>query len=185
MMTETPHSLSLADALTLQTLEMDADSGVVSECLRGIMFDPADAVDPRNANLFYVYKDHLLALRLWMFATYSLFRVMHDTSSPVPDPHSSHPSPMTRALWVADTAFEVLLKSSFDIPREATLKFFSEATVAGESVFAWMINREPQLEPIRASTPTSYTPTILKEWGRLRPLLEPHNRAEGNLASAQ
>jgi hypothetical protein len=186
MMTETPHTLSPADALALQTLEMDADSGAVSECLRGIMFDPEDAIDLRNANLFYVYKDHLLALRLWSFATYSLFRVMHDSSSPVPDPHSSHPPPMTRALWVADTAFEVLLKSSFDITRELSLRYFTEATVAGERVFAWMVNSEPQLEAISAaSSSTSYTSSILKEWGLLRPLLEPHNRAEGNLAPAQ
>ncbi len=183
---ESPHELSSSEALTLQTLEMDADSGAVSECLRGIMFSAADMADPRNANLFYVYKDHLLVLRLWLFATYSLFRVMQDTASPTPNPHSSHPPPMTRALWVSSTAYEVLLRSSFDIPRDPIMKFSSEACIAGERTFAWMLSREPQLEAIRvACNAPNYTAAILSEWGRLRPLLEPHNRAEGNLAPVQ
>jgi hypothetical protein len=132
-MAEALHFSSREEATVLQTLEMDADCGAMKECLEGLLLSENDIADPRNANLHYVYKNPELALKLWSFAIYSLFRIFADGVS-VPYQTASHPPPMSRVLMVQNAALEFMMKNKLDHLKKPLIDSCSSAIVDVESI---------------------------------------------------
>jgi hypothetical protein len=180
---EAQYHLPQEKALFSQTLEMDADCGAVKECLQNIIFNEQAIADPRNSGLHYVYKSPNLALRLWTFAVYSIFRIFEENSSSIQWETASHPPPMVRALMTQGTAYEFMKVNNLKALQDLIPSIFPISGLDSEQAFAHATKANINFQPVTsARNAAGYVKALLKEWGHIRPLLEPLNRGVGKLA---
>jgi len=173
------------DALVSQTLEMDADSGAVVDCMPFVIFAERDPQEPARIGCHPVYQQPEKALRLWLFAVYGFFRIMEDDARQIPIEQASHPSPMMRIQMIMGTLLEFLQREKLD--RLANiLPDLIEATISdGETAYAAVLNRGPLIEPLRLSLTAPaqrQIAAIIDEWRNVRPIIEPFARGGGKLA---
>jgi hypothetical protein len=172
------------DAVVSQTLEMDADSGAVVDCMPFVIFAERDPQEPARLGCHPVYQKPEAALRLWLFAVYGFCRLMEDDARQVPIEQASHPSPMMRIQMIMGTLLEFLRREKLD-RLVNILPDLIEATIRdGEAAYAAVLNREPDIEPLRLTLTApaqKQMATVIDEWRNVRPIVEPFARG-GKLA---
>jgi hypothetical protein len=175
-MAEAEQEQPAGEALFRQTLEMDADAGAVLLSMPGITVAEWDS---KYANTLHeVYRKPELALKMWLFAMCSLFRLLHDASPTFDPERSTDPAPMLRALLVLSTLDEVLRKKKFNRLRGLIPELLNSALVEAERSFADILGSPPDLSGWKdALALRQHGDVITRNWERVRPVLEPYSRA--------
>jgi hypothetical protein len=167
--------------ITLQTLEMDADSFAASQGLAtalGRAGDP-DHVFPPDWRQWYATPN--LALFGWTLAIYGFFRLFFKGSVNLDDLDStSHPPPNIRLNMVFSTAVEFLKKESREelIPQLAPI--IGEVLQTVETGQALITSRPLDLSGIQQTLDPragKHLARLLDHWKTLRPELLPLNRS--------
>jgi hypothetical protein len=176
--------LSPKDALVKQTLEMDADSGAVVDCMPFVIFAERDPQEPARIGCHPVYQKPEAALRLWLFAVYGFFRIMEDDARQIPIEQASHPPPMMRIQMIMGTLQEFLKREKLDRLLNLLPDLIETTISDGETAYAAILNREPDIEPLRLSLTApakKHMAAVIDEWRNVRPIIEPFARG-GKLA---
>jgi len=182
---EARQKLSPTDALFSQTLEMDADSGAVVECMPLVIFAERDPEEPSRIGCHPVYRKPEDALRLWLFAVYRICRIIEDDVGPISIAESSHPSPMMRIQMIMATLLEFLKREKLNRLADLLPDLIERTIAESENAYAAVINKTPDIRPLKAalSGPAKkQIGTIIAEWRRVRPAIEPFARGGGKLA---
>jgi hypothetical protein len=182
---EARNRLSAEDALFNQTLEMDADSGAVVDCMPGVIFAERIPEEPDRIGCHPVFKNPEAALRLWLFAMYGVFRMMEDDATPVPINESSHPSPMMRVQMVVGTLLEFLKREKLHRLIELFPRLFEQTIFDGETAYAAVLNHKLDPGPMHlalSEAAQKRIAAIIGKWRDVRPIVEPFARGGGKLA---
>jgi len=182
---EARHRLAPQDALLRQTLEMDADSEAVVACMREVIFAEWDPDEPARIGCHPVYRKPEMALRLWLFAVYGVFRIMEHDSRPTPAEESSHPSPMMRMQMIFGTLLEGLKQYKLDRLLNLLPSLVEQTISDSEKAYAAVTGKSPDIEPLKLSLSESaqkHIGAIIAEWRRVRPIIEPFARDGSKLA---
>ena len=174
---ETLRPIHKEEALERQTLETDADIGAIPECLgdSAIWTDTFnDGQDRDWLNGSNLLLTHEKQMNLWLFALYSLFRVMSDNRIEPSLTTASHPRPMFRVMNFYLHLDERLQTHSDDRHRDSLAKAFAKAILDGKKAFRLL-----GINPV--STDSSgdaalgsfevYSSLINQKWSKLRPAL--------------
>lgn len=184
-MAELGRVLQPEDALFSQTLEMDADAGAVVECMPGVILAEWDLAEVIRIDCHPVYRTPELALRLWLFAVYCVFRVMEDASGTCSVETASHPRPMMRIRLVMNTLYESLKQNKLDRLLSFIAELIEQSIPDGETAYASIINCPPGLEQIVTSGTgecQKRITEIIQAWRDVRPVIEPYARESETLA---
>lgn len=183
-MAERGHVLTESDALTKQTLEMDADSGAVLFSLNTVMMSDEAMEKADGLGWDPFYRNRKLIIRLWCIAIYTLFRNLEGPTSPIQ--FSSHPPPVKRALMAYETFVALTNRDHSSWPIDPIRDSIQRSMIEVETLRAWMIEQNTDSTVLKdALSLSGYEESLLKEWARLRPILEPLARSKGKLAPAQ
>lgn len=179
--TEACHGLSTEEALISQTFEVDADSSAILECLTEQLIPQYGPFQQMPGPMLVPSKE---ALHLWLFALYSLFRLMEDQRTTIPLDKASHPRPMQRLKLIYLTIDLFLERARLDHLQRPLLQAFVAAVDEGEQAFAYFHNSRRNLEPFKeALNDENYSDPLRECWSTLRAQLEPFSRRRGNLPS--
>jgi len=110
---------------------------------------------------------------------------MEDDARQVPIEQASHPSPMMRIQMIMGTLLEFLRREELN-RLVNILPDLIEATIRdGETAYAAVLNREPDIEPLRLTLTApaqQQMAAVIDEWRNVRPIVEPFARGGGKLA---
>ena len=158
-------------------MEMDADCCANNQGMARVfsMSKNIERIGPEGWRQFF--QDPLQAIKAWLIATYSLFRLfgLHRVD-PLTLRASSHPLPNLRASWLLPTIGAYLKKYG---PEELVVpvrKLLGEVMVEVETAFSRMtglgIPRQELLDPYSPDA-IAYTKEVIASLDNLRPNLSP------------
>jgi hypothetical protein len=184
--TEKRHMLLPQDPLFRQCLEMDADSGALVDCMPGIIFAERDPAEPARIGCHPVYQKPEAALRLWLFAVYGVFRLLEDDAGPISIETSFHPLPLMRIQMVMGTLYEFLRREKLSRIIDLFPELVEQTIFDGETAYAAILNRTPDRQPwdrALGDVAQKQIGAVIREWRRVRPILERFARYPERLAA--
>ncbi len=183
-MSEAVHAIVPNQSEDSFTLEMDADSGATLESL-GPFLDGAYRWTVGEETAATLAKPQNL-LRLWMFAIYTLFRILDDDRHTRRSLTSSHPPPMLRLRMVLLTMEAFLAKRGETVLLDSLSELYRKTFIDVEKAYAYIVGRNnydlKALTYALSSEGTNRIEAIRMHWANLRDELEPLKTCLGKLA---
>lgn len=167
-------SRTMLDPLVSQTLEMCADSFAAKQSLAiwQLLISKPDALTPELRPYFNTWPS---VLRMWMFSTYTFFRLFSDLNNANGIRNSFHPPPSVRSHLVQAIARTVLQNTNNAPSTEDIKNICNDAIIAVELAFI-EISQEIDLTHLTFSIQDDafvHGSFLIKNWENVKPLLQP------------
>jgi hypothetical protein len=171
------------DPLTSQILELDADSYAIYTAIKEILVLQENSSLIKD-ELLPFYKDLSTAIKVWLFAVYTLFRLFGNSVPKVEDLKKlSHPPSGIRQHILFATSysvFETKPETKFlEIIPNLCVETMKEAESAFQKISIKKLNSEALAFAYKKES-FDHVTFLMKHWNNVRPKLEQY--AYGNLA---
>lgn len=175
MLPELSSGIQQVGDITMQALEMDADSFAVTQTLSRYLETQATQDIPDVWKVFFKTKEQVITT--WATAVYSFFCLMGDRRFDVDSLNSSHPPPAIRQNIALATAATLFLTEKLEVDYNS----ICAPILSVEQAIAHITNRKVDLRPLEMTLErmaVAHRERIHARWKTLRPELEPFARTK-------